>query len=449
MARRIHTAPEWLDKRHDENPDKWKGSSVAPLIASTLGDARRGIVQATSDPSEIGELLRTYALVQARYGLTTLSVAEHHHDSETCAIAHQYWLQELTNRVLNKKPNDWNDGTGSAIARSIGTIDDDIEAFDSALPHLMTGNMSAITRALNTKTPNAVKALRALRRKLAHHLQNSPSPSTHKDWGGGETRRDDYEIEAIASMIDEARERLDKKARQGRVARALSGQPGQGKNTQADKRRARWHDVKPSPNKLTRPHVGKIGAKRSPSDTGRTIKHPSRALTDPARRVFERRARSKNALVVLDMSGSMNYRTEQLDEVLELARGAVVVGYSISSDDYNFHLLARDGMRVADLPDHGGANGLDGTALTYAVNKYRKNSTTPIVWVSDGEVNGIGDHTELALDMIHRLRATGAHHVENLTEAIELLENMARGHKPAPRIGDRLIEIAKRSERGY
>jgi uncharacterized protein (DUF58 family) len=165
--------------------------------------------------------------------------------------------------------------------------------------------------------------------------------------------------------------------------------------------------------------------------------------------VFERRARSKNALVVLDMSGSMNYRTEQLDEILELARGAVVVGYSISSNDYNFHLLARDGMRVADLPDHGGANGLDGTALTYAVNKYRKNSTTPIVWVSDGEVNGIGDHTELALDMIHRLRATGAHHVENLTSAIELLEDMARGHKPAPRIGDRLIEIAKRSDWGY
>ena len=138
----------------------------------------------------------------------------------------------------------------------------------------------------------------------------------------------------------------------------------------------------------------------------------------------------------------MNYTTDDLDEILERCRGAVVVGYSTCSSEYNFHLLARDGMRVEKLPRHGGSNGLDGTALTYAVAKYRKNSTTPIVWVSDGQVNGIGDCRTLAADMIQRLRKTGAHHVENAAKALELLDRMAQGHRPPAAIGKTLIDLA-------
>ena len=72
MATKRIAAPEWLSTRRDENPDRWQGSTALPLIAATLADARSGIVRATTDPSEIGELLRTYALVQARYGIVDL-----------------------------------------------------------------------------------------------------------------------------------------------------------------------------------------------------------------------------------------------------------------------------------------------------------------------------------------------------------------------------------------
>lgn len=442
MATKRIAAPEWLSTRRDENPDRWQGSNALPLIAATLADARSGIIRATTDPSEIGELLRTYALVQARYGIVDLfdeaeglSPLEREHFS----IAHQYWLQELTNRATGSKVADWNDGTGSAIARSISTLDDPLDIFDAALPHLMTGNMNAITRAIEDE--DAVNALRKLKRIIARRVEDAPPPSTENldYWGNRGVRADAHHVARIAHEIGEARRNL-KTARARR--RVMSGDNGDeiGGNKTPHLDGSLWHEVVHSPNRLTRAHVGKIGAKRSPADTGRTIRRPDRALTDPSRRIFERRARSKNALVILDMSGSMNYTTDDLDRLLELARGAVVVGYSMTSADANFHLLARDGMRVAELPRHGGSNGLDGTALTYAVAKYRKNATTPIVWVSDGEVNGIGGASsgELAADMIARLRATGAHHVETADRAIELLERMAQGHRPAPSIGGTL-----------
>jgi hypothetical protein len=442
MARRRIAAPEWIGQRLDENPDRWRGSNAAPLIAATLGDARRGIINATTDPSEIGELLRAFALVQSRWGITDLDTIREELGSTTAElveIAHQYWLQELTNRAIGTKPSDWNDGTGSAIARSISTLDDPLDAFDAALPHLMTGSMNAINRALNDSLPQTVEALRKLRRTMGRHLSDAPRPSTYK-YHGDSWRNDERTVARLAREIAEARAELERQRTASRARAIIEGTlDANGRRSPVDLGDAQWHEVKHSPNRLTRPHIGKIGAKRSPSDTGRVIRHPSRALTDPARRVFDRRARSKNALVVLDMSGSMNYTTNHLDEILERCRGAVVVGYSIASNDYNFHLLARDGMRVAELPSHGGANGLDGTALTYAVAKYRKNSTTPIVWVSDGEVNGLGDSTILAADMIQRLRKTGAHHVESASAAIELLDRMAQGHRPAPQIGKTLI----------
>ena len=442
MATKRVTAPEWLSTRRDENPDQWKGSTALPLIAATLADARSGIVRATTDPSEIGDLLRTYALVQARYGIVDLfdeaeglSTIEREHLS----IAHQYWLQELTNRATGSKVADWNDGTGAAIARSISTLDDPLDIFDAALPHLMTGNMNAITRAIGDE--DTVKALRKLKRIVSRHTTDTPPPSTDNldYWGNRGPRADATHVARIAHAIDEARRNLKQAQARRRITNGDDpNEIGGNKTPHLDG--SIWHEVKHSPNRLTRAHVGKIGAKRSPSDTGRTIRRPDRALTDPSRRIFERRARSRNALVVLDMSGSMNYTTHDLDRLLELARGAVVVGYSLTGDDNNFHLLARDGMRVADLPHHGGSNGLDGTALTYAVAKYRKNATTPIVWVSDGEVNGLGGASggELAADMIARLRATGAHHVETADAAIELLERMAQGHRPAPSIGHTL-----------
>lgn len=446
MATKRVTAPEWLSTRRDENPDRWQGSTALPLIAATLADARSGIVRATTDPSEIGELLRTYALVQARYGIVdllddadALSPLEREHYS----IAHQFWLQELTNRATESKVADWNDGTGAAMARSISTLDDPLDIFDAALPHLMTGNMNAITRAI--KDEDAVNALRKLKRIVTRRLIDAPPPSTTRanQSDGSVERTDTRQVWRIAHEIENARADL-KNARARR--RITSGDDGNeiGGNKTPRHDGSIWHEVKHSPNRLTRPHVGKIGAKRSPSDTGRTIRRPDRALTDPARRIFDRRARSKNALVILDMSGSMNYTTADLDRLIELARGAVVVGYSNTGYAYNFHLLARDGMRVDELPEHGGSNGLDGTALTYAVAKYRKNATTPIVWVSDGEVNGLqhASTPELAADMIERLRATGAHHVVTADAAIELLERMAQGHRPTPSIGRTLHDRA-------
>ena len=166
----------------------------------------------------------------------------------------------------------------------------------------------------------------------------------------------------------------------------------------------------------------------------------SRALTDPERRVFSTKQRATDALLVLDLSGSMSWSTDELDEVIEAARGAVVVGYSATDrgDDPrpNVWLLAKDGRRVRELPDVPGGNGCDGTALEYAVKRYRRRAGMPVLWVSDGQVTGRTRSTvALAHDMVARLRRHRVTQVQNATDAIETLRAMSRGQRPQPRVG--------------
>jgi hypothetical protein len=149
---------------------------------------------------------------------------------------------------------------------------------------------------------------------------------------------------------------------------------------------------------------------------------------------------------VLDLSGSMNYTIDEIDAIIEQARGAVVVGYSANeSTAPNFFLLAKDGHRVETLPEVCGGNGIDGPALTYAVRKYRKTATTPVVWVSDGHVTGGRNYSKrlLAADMVKRLKLAKATQVTDIDRALALLERMAHGHRPSAAIGRQLLAQAE------
>ena len=450
MATKHRTSPEWLSKRHDTNATKWSGRNTAPLIASTLASVKHGNIVATTSTSPIGELLRAYALVQARYDFDDRAkvATSLEKDPELFDIACTWWLQELTNRAMSTTSKDWNDGTGSALASQLEYETDDLALFDEACRHLFTASSVAIARVLGKKSPELLEQVQKLKRVARQKLVDTRNPSTlhdHNDLDDQPCRYDAWQVRWLVELIEQYRKPLAEK----QASQKYSNEAGDGRKSDDGKGDSSiWYAVRPAPMSLNKPHIGKIGTKRSASDSGRTLRYPSRALTDPARRVFERRARAKSALVVLDMSGSMSYTTEQLDTVIEHARGAVVVGYSESSDDDrpNFWVLAKDGHRVAELPRAGNANGLDGTALTYAVKKYRKSSTTPVIWVSDGEINGKG-HTSrrlLALDMISRLTACKATQVQTAEEACYLLERMALGHKPAPYISTSLQNWASR-----
>lgn len=442
-----NVAPEWLTPRKDSNPDQWRVSNGAPLFGFAEADHLEGRVVAPTNIGPMAELLRTYALVKARYGMTAEQIRtnanRHDVDVQAYELAHTHYLQTVTNEARDVKSADWKDGSGPLHAENVLHARTHADALRYAMTHIHTAQSNAIGRALTERDPKLGETYKEAKKKLARVMREQHARPTSRI-NGYQWNEMENHIAHLASIIDEI---LDGTTSKGEGDGEISekGNPYKPQPREADE--ADWYPVIPAPVNLNRPHVGKIGTRRHATDTGKSIRHVQRLLTDPNRRVFSRRAVSRSALVVLDMSGSMNYSTEELDEILESCRGAVVVGYSAGDDTSpNFYLLAKDGHRVAEIPEVCGGNGNDGTAFTYAVKKYRKTPTTPVVWVSDGRVTGRGDYStrKLSRDMIARLTEARATQCEDMEEALDVIAGLTRGKKPTSKIGPQLRRQAER-----
>jgi hypothetical protein len=454
MEQPRHSArPEYMKPRLDGNVERWRAVAGAPLIAAVFTDPTRGEIIAPNDPTPLGRLLRTYALVRARYDLREPErAAKYGRVSQTAIdVARIWWAQHLTNMAVGTTRTDWNDGTGSALAAQLDLLKP-AHQYAALLPHLMTNQARAMLRTVGTHSPQAVKVIQHLRDECQKFMDSRMSrPDTENECeyhDGTMHRRDEKRLIELARYIDETSERYADAIHEAQQERADNDDSERGKEQPPEDYNASgrlWYPAILARTNLNRPHIGKIGAKKSPSDSGRTLKYPSRALTDPARRVFQKKQRAKSAVVVLDMSGSMDYTTEELDEMIEACRGAVVVGYSADDDTTpNTYLLAKDGNRVSELPEVCGNNGNDKTALVYAINKYRKSSAVPVLWVSDSGISGAAGYNrrELAKDMIATLQHYRVHQCDNAAEAITLIQKMEHGHKPSTHIQPRLFQMA-------
>jgi len=186
---------------------------------------------------------------------------------------------------------------------------------------------------------------------------------------------------------------------------------------------------------------GYMKRKRRAMQYGRRVSYPSRLLTDPERRVFGRKVKVKGGIVVIDISGSMRLNTDDLNAIVEAAPAAVVMAYSdIGSDNPNAWLLADRGWRVKDIGHIGGANnGVDGTALTWAVRKRKYGED--IVWISDGEVTsmGGGQHDELVLQCARLVKKHKIIMIPSVAEAVKMFKNGKLINKPAGPIRQALL----------
>jgi hypothetical protein len=453
--------PEYLAPRKDENPSAWTVGAGVPLIASVFANAKLGQLIAPTEPTPLGRLLRTYALVQARYDTNQPEqvCAQFHCKAKDLEIARVWWAQHLTNKALGLTREAWLDGTGTAIAEQVGLVPIE-QAISGALPHLMTQQARAILRKIGETSKEGVKVLQDLRNDASEYMaeyMNYPNTeqSDYESDGKALFRRDEQRLAKLANIITQARHDYERATDEHAQSKGEDGDAQEGSQTPDQfggklapqfGEGSAWYPINLGRVNLTRKHEGKIGVKRTASDSGRTIRYPSRALTDPARRVFGTKARNRNALIVLDMSGSMDYSEDELDEIIEFARGAVVVGYSGDGESQpNCYVLAKDGHRVEDLPDMDGSNGCDGSAFQFAVDKYRKSGVTPVIWVSDGDISGTANYStqSLARDMIDKLRANRGTHCLTSREAIGLMEKMALGHKIQPQIHARLYQLAR------
>jgi len=199
---------------------------------------------------------------------------------------------------------------------------------------------------------------------------------------------------------------------------------------------------------LPRTSDGIIGRKRVASQIGRNPRHLSRLLTDPEKRVFDRKVRGKGGIVLIDQSGSMGLSDSDLWGLLEAAPGAVIIGYSHrpgSTGVPNIWVMAERG-KVIDrdaLPSGNGGNGVDGPALDFA-QKQRK-SGEPFIWVCDGIVTDAFDHhkVNLCVEAQRKVFQYGIHTVPTVADAQVALKRAHSGSRLPVQSAPVLTDYAK------
>lgn len=181
---------------------------------------------------------------------------------------------------------------------------------------------------------------------------------------------------------------------------------------------------------------GKIGRKRVASNVGKNPRRINRMLTDPERRIFDRRARGRGGIVIIDQSGSMHLTDADVWAIIEHAPGATIVAYSHrpgTTDIPNVWVIAERGKVADSIPTTNGGNGVDGPALRFALSKRRMNE--PVIWVCDGYVtDGAGDdfYPNLAEECAQLVVRNGIHMVPDLPSAVSALKIAANGHRLEP-----------------
>ena len=183
---------------------------------------------------------------------------------------------------------------------------------------------------------------------------------------------------------------------------------------------------------LNRTIHGNLGRARTSHNVGRNPRRIHRLYTDPQRRIFDKVKRANGGIVLVDGSGSMTLSHANIIKILESAPGALVAIYSDMDQGAgqipNIHIVAKDGKTVrneSELPTVGAGKGVDYPALKWAVAQ-RKNSKTPIIWVTDGGVctphGGLND--KLAMSCIKESLRSRVLLVENAEDAVDVLRRL-------------------------
>ena len=183
---------------------------------------------------------------------------------------------------------------------------------------------------------------------------------------------------------------------------------------------------------LTERIAGRMGRKRIATDIGSNPRRINRMLTDPERRIFDRRARGLGGVVLSDQSGSMRLDTDDIWNIIKAAPGCTIIGYSHcpgSSDIPNIWVMAENGRVVKEVPEGNGGNGVDGPALLFGISK--RNKGEPFVWVCDGHVTNAHDNQFAKLDeqCVKLVAKHNIHMTPDVEGAVKALKSIDRGDK--------------------
>ena len=152
---------------------------------------------------------------------------------------------------------------------------------------------------------------------------------------------------------------------------------------------------------------------------GTQISRPDRFALDRA--IFYRTGRGGGGTVLVDQSGSMSLKAEEVERIVRTAGGAAVVAiYSGKGDVGELRIVAKGDRRATNehFKPFGSGNVVDLPALGWLSKQ-----PEPRLWVSDGCVTGVGDQgCEVILENCHDLaKRARIERVDNAEAAIEAL----------------------------
>lgn len=453
-----------------KTPSKYKsiGGMVSTLdgVRVDVSDtATAGTYTSTGMPGEEFERMRRYALVLAKWSYPNVGKSAR-------AWRRTKAQAELANRLVANKQ--FQETFGEDPTMNTVNIKPYINGLLSGAPNddLVCATMSLVgTKAFDDIMRGIRSADRALYDILAEQANNiMETMNNHHEWANGlhqpgrsARRHANYYYSSLASygaettrqvnrLVDERKAQRSKPKRSGQQRPTMGAQRPEPKPIQeGDKFKHHDRTVIPlheyddgywqtpylAKHELVLPHTGKAGRRMMPWSEGKYPRSFYRMVTDPYRRIFQRKTRALGGVVVFDCSGSMGLDDDDIKRVMAASSGCSIVCYSASGEDEidrkwgNIHLVARHGRQLRRLPDFPGGNGVDLPALKWAYNNLRLNSKSPVIWVSDGQVTGKGDHqTRTLVDMTNKfIKSKRIIQVHNPDEAVALLARLQRGRK--------------------
>ena len=193
-----------------------------------------------------------------------------------------------------------------------------------------------------------------------------------------------------------------------------------------------WAQLNVKEQNLTRHVPGGLGKKRLASNMGRNPRRISRIITDPQKRIFDRKVKGNGGVVLIDYSGSMALSEKDVLEIMDAAPGCTVACYTTNRHDRdgeaNLWVLGARGRMTTNIPRSRRGNGVDHPALVWAVQqKQRRNA--PVVWITDGGVVGPGQgyKDQLAMQCIKTVQKSKVLIRNSVNDGVELLHDLAAG----------------------
>ena len=409
---------------------RWRVEPGAARRGDAWTDVRGCAMRVPFDGGEHGRLVRAHELMHARVSPLSAELFDTWADLAPRAVecAEEFRVNHLLGRV-GFDVRELRDGSERLTGQRLASDGDWSELVHFAAAVSGTRALTELVGGVRRSRPTWAAACRALERELVGAARRVSTASLASTAGATELLPEGFVVHTRAFAVLVARWAATRPVSTSRGHRRGARPAATG----------RFASLVLDPDvALDRLVPGAAAPRRAPSSTGRRVVRPARLVTDPQRRIFERPARGRGGVVVVDQSGSMALTEAQLGELLAAAPGAYVLGYSHppgAEGVPNAWVLANRGRAASRVPSGNVGNGVDGPALRLALSARR--GREPVIWICDGQVTDAGDHADAALaaECARLVVRHGIQMVPTVPHAIRLLRARGRALRAVGALG--------------